>query len=184
MKGNIKKTNKKNRISKRRNRYRISRKSSNNSKNSNRNKTRTISKKRTGTRRIARRTGTGRNLTGGGCCGENNYYSGSPFDPSKWNNKVNHIQTFYPFNKNVIDPPVPEGQAGGGILPYDITNAARGMVEGVKGMYYGWSGLTRPDNSYVSPTKHLSLERENNKSLPPPEPINIEKIHADAALQI
>lgn len=125
-------------------------------------------------------------IKGGGCCGENNFYSGKPYNPGEWTKSFNPIQTFYRHNKNVIDPPVQEGKglSGGGLLPYDITNVARGMMQGIKSGYYGLKGVPRSDNMYVWPEQQPSLENENNQPKPIPEPIDIEKIHSNAASQI
>lgn len=125
-------------------------------------------------------------MKGGGCCGENNYYSGGPYNPSNLGD-TNTPQTFYKHNKNVIDPPLSEGrgvQNGGGLFPYDITNVGRGMIQGIKNGYYGLKGISPPDNMNPWPEQQPSLENQNNQPKPLPEPIDIEKIHSNAGSQV
>ena len=130
---------------------------------------------------------TNKRMRGGGCCGPNNFETGgTPWGPSRWPAVTPgpHDGSYYPLNMNAIDPPMPVNQLqrGGGYLtsfiPSDIMTASRGLVEGVKGHYYGWKGLTRPDSSYPSPTIQPSLEREQARNIP--VPIDIESIHLDA----
>ena len=121
-------------------------------------------------------------MKGGGCCGENNYYSGGPYNPSNLG-ETTTPQTFYKYNMNVIDPPLPEGMVRqkGGFLS-DITNTGRGMIQGIKNGYYGLKGIPLSDNMYVWPETQPSLETQNNPLLPPP--IDIVKIHSNAGDQV
>ena len=116
---------------------------------------------------------------GGCCCGKNNFSAGAPYNPNEWGTQYNRTQTYYPFNNEVINPPIPANQSGGNIIPSVLINGARGIVENAKGAWNTFHGVQSPYSSYVSPVIQPALEYENNNSFNKavPVPVDIKMIH-------
>ena len=114
---------------------------------------------------------------GGCCCGKNNFSTGAPYNPNEWGTPYNRIQTYYPFNNEVINPPMPANQTGGSIS--GIKNIARGIVENAKSGWNTFNGVQSPYSSYVSPVIQPALEYENNNYFNQsiPVPVDIKMIH-------
>ena len=123
---------------------------------------------------------------GGCCCGKNNFSTGSPYNPNEWGTPYNRTQTYYPFNNEVINPPMPANQQGGNILPSSIKNAAYGIIENAKGAWNTFHGNQRPYSSYVAPTEQRALDYENNNSVNKsvPIPADIKMIHDGAGAMV
>ena len=147
--------------------------------------------KRSSTRRSKRSSKYAKRMRGGGCCGSNNFETGGkPWGANQWPAVTPnpHDGSYYPLNMNAIDPPMPVNQLqyGGGflssILPADLINASRGLVEGVKGNYYGWSGIERPISDYPMPTDQPVLETEKINYIQ--MPLDMQTIHTNAGKNV
>jgi len=122
---------------------------------------------------------------GGCCCGKNNFSTGTHYNPNEWGTPHSRIQTHYPFNNEVINPPMPANQQGGNILPSVIKNAAYGIIENAKGTWNTFHGNERPYSSYVSPTEQRALDHENNNANQSiPIPADIKMIHDQAGTMV